>query len=279
MKSLMLLMRQVLQECGTRCGTSTDLDFKQIEKRVEHEGLSFLTTSLPDFCSTFEKALDKGQTSFDEWTGWSTRGNLPVFLGGLLDYVFDRESGRLRKFAELDRYIVGLNVTTPLTQSIDEIRDDFLALWDDENGELFINSIVGIRQVTRLFSKIEVPCSEERVASAYSAFLTCEKELEDYELGSVDWEESLDSCLDSPFYKLGEARAGRLGRIGRLLYGDVYMDMCTALLEGHPVPKHGPGSTADRLLGNEKFLQTEWPVRLDRSFPAGEYLLPSWRYK
>jgi len=278
MKSLMLLMRQVLQECGTRCGTSTDLDFKQIEKRVEHEGLSFLTTSLPDFCSVFEKALSNRQTSFDEWTGWTTRGNLPVFLGGLLDHVFDRESGRLREDAFMNSFIASLDFPIS-SDELDMIRQDYADLYKDECEEVTINAIAGIRQVTRLFSKIELECSEERIDSAYEAFLTCEKELESYEQGTIDWERSLDDCLDSPFYKLGESRSGRIARIGRLLYGDVYMQMCTALLEGHPIPKHGPGSTADKLLGNEKFHQTEWPVRLDRSFPAGEYLLPSWRYK
>jgi len=277
MKSLMLLMRQVLQECGTRCGTSTDLDFKTVEKRVEHEGLSFLTTSLPDFCSVFEKALDKGQTSFDEWTGWTTRGNLPVFLGGFLDHVFDRESGRLREIHLLDSFIASGDYNLSL-QSIDEIREDFLNYFWEENEEVIINAIAGIRQVTRLFSKLEIECSSERIDEAYEAFLTCEKELSIYDANTVGWIDSLDDIIDSPFYKLGESRAGRLGRIGRLLYGDLYYDMCKTLFEGYPIPKHGPGATADKLFGNKKFEQVEWPERLDRSFPAGEYLLPSWRY-
>jgi hypothetical protein len=149
----------------------------------------------------------------------------------------------------------------------------------NENEEVVLNAVAGIRQVTRLFSKLEIECSAKNIDKAYDDFLRVENELKAYEHDGAVSREAIDFLIDSPFYKLGETRAGRLGRIGRLLYGDLYMQMCKDLLEGHPIPKHGPGSTADRLLGNKKFEQTEWPVRLDRSFPAGEYLLPSWRYK
>jgi hypothetical protein len=43
-------------------------------------------------------------------------------------------------------------------------------------------------------------------------------------------------------------------------------------------PRHGPGATADRLLGNEKFDLCEWPRRLEDVFPYGEYLVPNERY-
>lgn len=43
-------------------------------------------------------------------------------------------------------------------------------------------------------------------------------------------------------------------------------------------PKHGPGATSDKLRGNAKFVQVEWPERLESVFPYGEYVLPSWRY-
>jgi hypothetical protein len=44
------------------------------------------------------------------------------------------------------------------------------------------------------------------------------------------------------------------------------------------LPKHGPGATADRLKGNQKYNQTEWTERLEKVFPAGEFLLPHWKY-
>ena len=44
------------------------------------------------------------------------------------------------------------------------------------------------------------------------------------------------------------------------------------------VPRHGPGATADRLRGNAKYTISEWPLRLERVFPYGDYALPSWRH-
>lgn len=276
MKSLMLLLQQVLLECGTRCGTSTDLDYKTIEKRIEHEGLSFLTTSLPDFCNVFERALANRRTSFDEWTGWTTRGNLPVFLGGFLDLVFDRESGRLREDADYSDAYEGKHLSP---KKAEQLRKEWLFRYWEENEGAVLYAVAGIRQITRLFSKLEIECSKERIDEAYRAFLACERELNDYVIAIDERRETFNDYVDSPFFRLGETRAGRLERIGRLLYGDIYTEMCSDLFEGYPVPRHGPGSTADKLLGNKKFEQTEWPVRLDRSFPAGEYLLPNWRYK
>jgi hypothetical protein len=41
-------------------------------------------------------------------------------------------------------------------------------------------------------------------------------------------------------------------------------------------PRHGPGATADKLVGNQKFRNVEWPERLDRIFPWGDFGLPNW---
>lgn len=60
MKSLMVLLQAVLLDAGQWCCTSTTRDFKEISRRVEHEGLSFLTITLPNFCRDFESCLDKG---------------------------------------------------------------------------------------------------------------------------------------------------------------------------------------------------------------------------
>jgi hypothetical protein len=285
MKSLMLLLQLVLHECGVRCGTSTDLDWKTIEVRVENEGLEFLTLTLPQFCNDFERSLAlRGTVSDDSsdqplWLGWKKRGTLPVFLGGFLDLIFDRDTGRLKEDLFLDEATSRLGRKAKETDLVN-LRTDY---WF-HNEETVISAVASIRQITRLFSKIEIESSKERIDAAYQDFLLCENVLKAEENNfhvRADLQGSAihGDFLDSVFFDGDHPRAGRLRDIGRLLYGDVYTVMCTDLLEGHPIPKHGPGSTADRLLGNKKFEQTAWPTRLDRSFPAGEYLLPSWRYK
>jgi hypothetical protein len=140
LKSLNALQQVVLKELGTRCGTSTDRDQNTITARVEREGLSFLTITLPNFCKDFEKSLEQEFVDHDQFPGFARTGGLPRFLGGFLDLVFDRSSSRL-----LDQ------------PSIDAIRS--------------------IRQITLMFGKIKIDCSEERINRAIKAYIKCEQDV------------------------------------------------------------------------------------------------------
>lgn len=142
MKSLMLLWQEVLKELGTWCCTSTTLDLKKAKSRFEHEGLSFFTITLPAFGSDLQKGLEEGKVGRDLFPGFQRKGGLPLFLGGFLDRVFDRGTGRL-----LD--------------------------------EPCIDSIFAMRQLTLMLAKIGLPCSKERVDRAILGYLKCEKELKE----------------------------------------------------------------------------------------------------
>lgn len=51
------------------------------------------------------------------------------------------------------------------------------------------------------------------------------------------------------------------------------------IYEGEDIfPNHGPGATADSLIGNEKWLFDEWTERLENLFPFVEYCLPNHRW-
>jgi hypothetical protein len=63
-----------------------------------------------------------------------------------------------------------------------------------------------------------------------------------------------------------------------LLFRDVFTAMDRDVHTQRIVPKHGPGSTADGLSGNGKYRQAVWTSRLEPVFPAGESLLPNWRF-
>lgn len=142
MKSLMLLWQEVLEELGTWCGTSTSQDLKKALARVEHEGISFFTITLPNFGKDFQKGLEEGLVDRCLFAGFQWKGGLPLFLGGFLDRVFDRGTGRL-----LD--------------------------------EPCVDSIFAIRQLTLMFGKILLPCSESRVEDAINKYIECEKELKE----------------------------------------------------------------------------------------------------
>ncbi len=230
MKRLTYLWQLTLKDLGVRCCTSTFRDSKRVTDRVEHEGVSFLTITLPKFGSDFEKSLDRGFVAHDLFTGFRFRGGLPEFLGGFLELVFDHDSGRL-------------------------LSDPDVA------------SIFAVRQLTRLFSKILLECSDARREAAIEGYLTVEKELKGHdharrrELSNIQVEE------DS------------LRRVFALLWADscTAVDNSIATYSGIR-PKHGPGATADGLMGNQKFVQSEWTDRLEDVFPFGEYALPSWKY-
>lgn len=234
MKSLTMLWQVVAEELGDMCGVSTTRDVETLARRIEHEGLSFLTITLPRFGKDFERSLDLGNVAPNAFQGFAqSRAGLPRFLGGFLELVFDRASGLL----------------------VDEPC---------------VESIFAVRQLTLLFGKVEVPCSPERVATALEGFVNCEQEVKEADAHRPD------------------ELSARFRQVGSLLWADViqavendlYLDESWAgwtRERPYPafVPKHGPGATADRRSGNRKYDFAEYTERLERVFPARDYLIPN----
>ncbi len=140
MKSLMQLVRLVLQDLGDLCGTSTDRDLKTITARFEHEGMSFLTISLPAFASDFQKSLNLGRVADDHFDGFHRNGGFPSLFSGFLQLVFDRSTGRL----------------------LDGPSSD---------------AIFAVRQACLLFSKILLPCSDARIRRSLEGYIECEEQV------------------------------------------------------------------------------------------------------
>lgn len=223
MKSLMLFWSVVLEEFGNRCCTSTSRDLQTASVRFEHEGLSFLTITLPAYAKDFEKSLELGRVDPSLFCGFRKRGGLPLFLGGFQDRVFDRGTGCLLQDPDVD-------------------------------------SILAIRQLTLMFGKILLPCSEKRERGAISGFLQCEQDVK-----SAD--------RNTPAADLDDLR-----RVSALLFRDVFTSIDMDVYNGNILGKHGPGSTADRLHGNAKYDLREWPSRLESEFPFWEHGIPNSRY-
>jgi len=225
-KSLTCLLQEVLLDRGTWCGVSTERDFKEVVLRVEHEGESFLTITLPTFGKDLEKGLDQGFVDRHLFAGFARSkrsGELPLFLGGFLDLVFDRASGRL-----LD--------------------------------EPSIDAIQAIRQITLMFAKVNLECSERRTKAAIRQFIQCEQDVREN-----------DQILSQADYD-------QFARVGHLLWASVLQRVDEQVYQGQIVPKHGPGVTADRLVGNRKYDQTEWTSRLETWFPFLDgFVAPSFR--
>jgi len=140
MKSLMSLWSKIAEESAIQCCTSASHDINTVMARVEDEGLSFLTITLPSLGKATQKWLDQGKAGLHSSFLTERGGSLPRFLGGFFSRVFDRGSG---------------------------------VLLDDP----CIDSIQAIRQLTLMFGKMELRCTPEREHKAIQKYVECEQEV------------------------------------------------------------------------------------------------------
>lgn len=141
------LLEYMLADAGIRCGVDTTRDAKCVRERVENEGESFLTISLPDFGKAFLQALDRRSASL-LFAGFRKKGKLPVFLGGLLDLIFDRCSGDLLAVPSVD-------------------------------------AIYCIHCLCSVCKKVESDCTPAREEAAYRKFVEVEEELDSFSPGNT----------------------------------------------------------------------------------------------
>jgi hypothetical protein len=143
--------------------------------------------------------------------------------------------------------------------------EGFLGLvFDRASGRLLdepsIDAIQAIRQITLMFAKINLECSPERTRAAITQYVQCEQDVRE---------------ADS---QRSQADLDQFARVGRLLWAEVLTTVDREVYEGSLVPKHGPGVTADGLLGNQKYDQQEWTSRLETWFPFLDgFVAPSFR--
>jgi len=91
MKSRTQLSEILLTELGKQCSVDPSRDLLRLRERVLSEGDSFLTITLPDFCSSFERSLARGWIDQADFPGFARIGRHgpPRFLGGFLSLLFD----------------------------------------------------------------------------------------------------------------------------------------------------------------------------------------------
>lgn len=224
MKSQMLLWYTLADDLANRCHTSTTRDCKTVTCRVEHEGFSFLTITLPQFGKDFERSLDRGWLDKQDFQGFTWKSGLPVFLQGFLCQVFNRSDGRLI---------------------------------DDPN----IDAIHAVRQLTLLYSKLFLVSNKRRERAAMKGYVDCEREVRVADT-------ALTPELRKQFRRVSNTVFGRAFRDLDIIFQD------TSCLK----PKHGPGATADGKIGNQKWQQESWPIRLEKVFRCSDYLLPCYSY-
>lgn len=199
-----------------------------------------MAITLPAFGKDFERCLEQGQVAHDSFAGFRRWSGLPRFLGGFLELVFDRSSGRLL---------------------------------DDPS----IDAIQAIRQLTLMFGKVLLPVSQDRVRQTMRGYIQSEQDVKEWD---VLYRSPEGLPLREDFRRISHLLFGHTRRGQLSPFGFVDQEI-RKLRDGYPsriMPKHGPGSTADRILGNQKYNLSYWTARLESILPYGEMVLPNWRY-
>jgi hypothetical protein len=126
-------------------------------------------------------------------------------------------------------------------------------IFDKETGRIYDASqsdvsdhptlVDSVRQICLAFKKLEIPCTPERDARAVANY--------------IEIEDSFNQ------FKLCEPSRDYYRRVSSVLWGSLIprlrVDMC--------IPRHGPGATAERISGNQKYVWRRWHERLEPFFP------------
>lgn len=139
----MKFMQCIYTDACMKCTADvSDLrDLETMRSRVEKEGISFFTITLPQFCNDFERSLADGKIDPTSFRSFRKNGSIPAFLQGMIGRIFNRETGGIYY----------------------EQKED-------------IPTIVGcVRQICRAFGKIEIGCTLQREQAAFSSYTAIEQ--------------------------------------------------------------------------------------------------------
>jgi hypothetical protein len=141
----------------------------------------------------------------------------------------------------------------------------FLELvFDRRSGVLLdapsIESIRAVRQLTLMFAKIEREPSEKKVSAALERYI------------------QNDSSVRESTSRFQVDDLEDFRRISSLVLGGVFRAAERRLENFEFEGRHGPGSTAEGLLGNKKYYSLTWTDRLENIFPARRMLFPRYGY-
>jgi hypothetical protein len=147
-----------LDACANCAVKVSKRDIKTTVSRVEEEGMSFLTITLPNFARDFEYSLEHGMVDPTLFRNFRKTAAIPAFLQGMLGRIFHRDTGRIND----DKNINSPNDTARL--------------------------VACVRQICLAFKKIELPCTPEREFAALENFIAVENSFELFTLSGEDVE-------------------------------------------------------------------------------------------
>jgi len=149
LEMLTIIYIDAISEC--RAITSDLRDLTTVRSRVENEGISFLTITLPSFADDFIRSLANGRVDSTAFRSFRKAGAIPAFLQGMTSLIFNRETG--------------------------EIYNESPTSFDRDIPTI----IKCVRQICLAFKKLELECTPSRVNASLEGFVATEHELSDFE--------------------------------------------------------------------------------------------------
>lgn len=224
MKSLqnVAILEALIFDKAVTCATSERRrDVEYISQRLSTEGLSFLTITLPTFCADFDKSLASGKvdrdTCFMGFKRSRKHGWLPAFLQGFTSRVFCSRTGVL--------------LDVPCVQAIQLIR-----------------------QITSLYKKVNLDCTNARKKAALKKYLSTDIDL-----------------ADLKFHQQRSYVLADCAKYIRSTLAKVERNIAEFTLR----PRHGPGAVATPIAQNAKWKLQTWNTRFQGLFPYDHYGLPN----
>lgn len=167
-RTAVLLLNEIIKDVGLMCNTSIGRDLTYVRSRVEEEGLSFLTITLPTFAKDLERCLEQGfldSAAFRAFRKKSVKyGSIPAFLSGMMTKIFNIDGS---------------------------VRTD-----------CSVEAIDGIRQICLVFNKTKKECSDARKAQALDAYKRCEQDIATFRIQKHDSLDLFDRVSQLAFGRL-----------------------------------------------------------------------------
>jgi len=296
MKNRFELWQQALVELSARCAVGTNNDINTVVARMKHEGDAFFDITLPKFGKDFERALAHSAVVDGLFVGWS-KERLVDFTSIFVSPKVTDLVRSLPPHSNVGAALEAYTASESFPREWDEVRGcfadelesrplprflgGFLRLVFDPGTGLLIHhtaevpggyfdqqveAVRAIRQLTLMFGKVEQECSPARKSAALKQYVETDRQIG----------KDLERLTSRPDFFNRDILP--LKKTFLTVFGDVFTRLDKFIFDHELVPQHGPGATADRKHGNQKFRQVEWTDRLEGLFPFGEYVLPNWRH-
>jgi hypothetical protein len=158
---------------------------------------------------------------------------------------------RKEKSRSIPAFLQGM-VSQIFDRETGRIYDDEIPTSRVTRGDCNFSSTIieGIRQICLTFKKVEIDCTPQRVQAALQSFVAIEQSFNESSVPESDY---------SAFVAVSD-----------MLWGVPISKI--SLLEC--IPKHGPGATAEKLSGNQKYNLQRWHDRLEPYFPLVDNVYP-----